>query len=117
MRENFDICVIGGGVIGLSIAIHAAQKGAKVVIVEKGQLGQEASGGRAGLLTTVSEGSSEEHPYARLSREALQYLLHWIPELQSKTQISGGLVQQDLLRLSINHEETSILEDTFQLQS
>lgn len=117
MRENFDICVIGGGVIGLSIAIHAAQKGAKVVIVEKGQLGQEASGGRAGLLTTVSEGSSEEHPYARLSREALQYLLHWIPELQSKTQISSGLVQQDLLRLSINHEETSILENTFQLQS
>lgn len=117
MRESFDICVIGGGVIGLSIAIHAAQKGAKVVIVEKGNLGQEASGGRAGLLTTVSEGSSEEHPYSKLSREALKYLLNWVPELQSKTQISSGLIQQDLLRLSINQEETVILEDTFQLQS
>ncbi|MDQ0720152.1 glycine oxidase [Paenibacillus sp. W4I10] len=117
MRESFDICVIGGGVIGLSIAIHAAQKGAKVVIVEKGKLGQEASGGRAGLLTTVSEGSSEEHPYSMLSREALQYLLHWIPELHSKTQISSGLVQQDLMRLSINQEETVILQETFQIQS
>ncbi len=34
-----DLCVIGGGSGGLSVAAGAAQMGAKVVLVEKGKMG------------------------------------------------------------------------------
>ena len=34
-----DICVIGGGSGGLSVAAGASQMGAKVVLLEKGKMG------------------------------------------------------------------------------
>jgi pyruvate/2-oxoglutarate dehydrogenase complex dihydrolipoamide dehydrogenase (E3) component len=36
---TYDICVIGGGSAGLSVAAGAAQMGARVVLVEKGEMG------------------------------------------------------------------------------
>ncbi len=38
-EERFDICVIGGGSGGLSVAAGAAQMGAKVVLVERARMG------------------------------------------------------------------------------
>lgn len=39
MAETFDLCVIGGGSAGLSVAAGAAQMGARVALVEKGAMG------------------------------------------------------------------------------
>lgn len=39
MTERFDLCVIGGGSGGLSVAAGAAQMGAKVALVERGRMG------------------------------------------------------------------------------
>lgn len=39
MVDNCDICVIGAGSGGLSVAAGAAQMGARVVLVEKGEMG------------------------------------------------------------------------------
>ncbi|MGE3992032.1 dihydrolipoyl dehydrogenase family protein [Pseudorhodoplanes sp.] len=39
MSERFDLCIIGGGSGGLSVAAGAAQMGAKVVLVERGRMG------------------------------------------------------------------------------
>lgn len=39
MSEHFDLCVIGGGSGGLSVAAGAAQMGAKVALVERGRMG------------------------------------------------------------------------------
>lgn len=45
-----DLIVIGGGVTGLSAALHAARDGARVTLLERGWLNAEASGGNAGSL-------------------------------------------------------------------
>jgi pyruvate/2-oxoglutarate dehydrogenase complex dihydrolipoamide dehydrogenase (E3) component len=39
--RDADLCVIGGGSAGLSVAIGAAQLGARVVLIERGQMGGE----------------------------------------------------------------------------
>ncbi len=39
MNERFDLCVIGGGSGGLSVAAGAAQMGAKVALVERDRMG------------------------------------------------------------------------------
>lgn len=46
-----DICIIGGGIIGVSIAIELAATGAKVRIIEQDQIGKGCSYGNAGWLT------------------------------------------------------------------
>jgi glycine/D-amino acid oxidase-like deaminating enzyme len=44
LPDEADVVVIGGGLTGLSTAYHAARKGARVVLVEKGKVGSGASG-------------------------------------------------------------------------
>lgn len=45
-----DICVVGGGMTGLSAALHAAGRGMSVVLVEAGRIGGGASGRNGGQL-------------------------------------------------------------------
>lgn len=44
--------VIGGGIIGLSIAVTLQKSGQKVILIEKGKIGSGASAGNAGHLAT-----------------------------------------------------------------
>ncbi|PYT09921.1 MAG: glycine oxidase ThiO [Acidobacteria bacterium] len=46
-----DVIVIGGGVIGCSIAWRLAQAGLKVTVIERGRVGCEASRAAAGMLS------------------------------------------------------------------
>jgi len=45
-----DVLVIGAGVTGLSAALRAAESGSRVLCVDRGRAGAEASGGNAGSL-------------------------------------------------------------------
>jgi gamma-glutamylputrescine oxidase len=45
-----DICIIGGGFSGLSSAIHLAEKGFKVVVLESAQIGFGATGRNGGQI-------------------------------------------------------------------
>lgn len=46
-----DVIVVGGGVIGCSIAWRLAQSGMKVTVIERGRVGCEASRAAAGMLS------------------------------------------------------------------
>lgn len=48
--KTWDVIVIGGGIIGLSLARDLRKKGARILVVERGELGQEASHAAAGML-------------------------------------------------------------------
>jgi gamma-glutamylputrescine oxidase len=48
--ETADICVIGGGWTGLSAALHLAERGYSVILLEAGRIGWGASGRNGGLL-------------------------------------------------------------------
>lgn len=52
---NADAIVVGGGVIGCSIAWRLAQSGLKVTVFERGRVGREASRAAAGMLSPQGE--------------------------------------------------------------
>ncbi|MDX2103181.1 MAG: FAD-binding oxidoreductase [Alphaproteobacteria bacterium] len=47
---HVDVAVIGAGVFGLSLALHLAQRGCHVVVLERGAIGDGASGRNGGLV-------------------------------------------------------------------
>lgn len=47
-----DVCVIGGGYTGLSAALHLAERGYRVVLLEAERIGFGASGRNGGQITT-----------------------------------------------------------------
>ena len=48
--KTWDVIIVGGGIIGLSLAIALRRRGAKVLVVERGEPGREASHAAGGML-------------------------------------------------------------------
>jgi glycine oxidase len=48
--KTWDVIIIGGGIIGLSLSLKLRQNGASVLIVERGEPGREASRAAGGML-------------------------------------------------------------------
>ena len=68
--KTWDVLIIGGGIIGLTLARELRKQGASVLVVERGEPGREAShaaGGmlgddRLGVLQTLATASAEMYP-------------------------------------------------------
>lgn len=48
--KSWDVVIIGGGIIGLSLSIELRKRGAAVLVVERGEPGREASYAAGGML-------------------------------------------------------------------
>ncbi|MFD8633191.1 MULTISPECIES: NAD(P)/FAD-dependent oxidoreductase [unclassified Streptomyces] len=70
LPEHTETLVIGGGVIGTSIAYHLAEAGVGTVLLERGALGSGASGNTAGVVRTFFPGSPLTSRLATRSMEA-----------------------------------------------
>lgn len=51
MQKEVDILVVGAGIIGTSIGAELSSRGAKVCVIDKGQVGKGCSYGNAGWMT------------------------------------------------------------------
>jgi glycine oxidase len=53
VEKTADIVIIGGGIIGVSIAYNLCKRGVDVTVLEQGTIGSQASGAAAGLLAPL----------------------------------------------------------------
>ncbi|MEO9877553.1 MAG: FAD-dependent oxidoreductase [Anderseniella sp.] len=83
-----DIVIIGAGVVGLWCALKAKQRGLSAVVVERGRIGQGASGGILGALMPHRPVSWEDIQTFQL--EALLSLETEVAHLESATGLSCG---------------------------
>lgn len=84
-----DLIVIGGGVVGLSVAWEAARRGWKTTLLERDQIGRGASWAGAGILPP-GPGQGADHPLDALARRARELHAQWAVELRERTGIDNG---------------------------
>ncbi|MDQ6817437.1 MAG: glycine oxidase ThiO [Actinomycetota bacterium] len=82
-----DLVVIGGGIIGLSIAWRAAQRGMRVAVLERGRPGGATSWVAAGMLAPISEAVLSERALLSLGLASAGCYPAFVEELESA---SGG---------------------------
>lgn len=50
-----DVCIVGGGVTGVSAALHLAERGMRVVLLEAREIGWASSGRNGGMMTAYAD--------------------------------------------------------------
>jgi glycine oxidase len=96
--KSWDAIIIGGGIIGLSLAISLRKQGLRVLIVERGEPGREASHAAAGMLA----GSGLEIPPALrpLAEESARLYPEFVHELEDESGVKVDLREQGTILIS-----------------
>jgi glycine oxidase len=85
--KAWDVIVIGGGIIGLSLSIELRKRGATVLIVERGEPGREASHAAGGMLVDCGLEMPESlQPLATASARMYPEFAHEL-EVESGTKV------------------------------
>jgi glycine oxidase len=93
--RSYDTIVIGAGIVGLSLAIELNKQGLKVLVVEKGEPGREASWAAGGMLVTFPlETRPELQDLATASAAMYPEFVH---ELQDESGLKIDLRSQGTL--------------------
>ena len=80
MSTSADVIILGGGVIGLSIAYALARQGASVTVLDAGEPGQ-ASPAAAGMLAPLAE-AGRPGPFVHLALDSLRRWPSFVAQLR-----------------------------------
>jgi glycine oxidase len=105
-----DVVVIGGGVIGLTVAWRAAQRGRAVCVLERGELGAGTSHVAAGMLAPVTEADAGELALLELGLRSARAWPAFAEELAAASGADPGLRRCGALVVAGNDDEAAALE-------
>ena len=109
MPKTTDVAIVGGGVIGCSIAYHLAKQGIKSTVFEQRRFGSGASGATAGVVGPLWHISPSDEATFALGLKSLDMFPHLAAEL-SEAGIDPELRQYGILWMALTPEEVQSLE-------
>ncbi len=109
MKTTTDVVIIGGGVIGCAIAYFLREMQVEVTLLERDELGGQASGAAAGLLAPLGP-LSGPGPFADLVLAGFSSLISLVPELEESSGIKLGYEQTGALRVVRNPKRIAHLQ-------
>lgn len=107
-----DCLVVGGGIIGLSVAYELSRRGLAVTLVEQGEWGGQASSAAAGMLAPLKEFASPG-PMLELGMDSLRLYPQWAQELEEWTAGDVQLSLEGLVTVALSDEESEQLHAKF----
>jgi glycine oxidase len=94
--KAWDAIIIGGGVIGLSLAIELRRIGLSVIVLDRQQPGHEASWAAGGMLADAESGS--DPAFCTLATESARMYPDFVHRLQDESGIMVDLREQGTIR-------------------
>src|SRR5277367_416676 len=96
--KTFDIAIIGGGLIGASMAFELAETKLRVAVFDRQEPGQEASWAAAGMLSPAPD-SPRDLPLVPLGRESLKLYAEFVAAIEEASGESAGYAREGALEI------------------
>ena len=104
-----DVIVLGGGIIGVALAEELGRHGKRVVLVERGTIGAEASSAAAGILAAQMD-LSAPGPLFELCQAARRMYPRWVEHLERRSGLSVGYHVDGILYLAMTGREEHAMD-------
>lgn len=114
--KHKTIVIAGGGIIGLSIGWEMVRQGHTVTIVERGEVGREASWLAAGMLAADAEVGFEELELYRVSRESLRRWPSFAKRLEKESGMEVGYQADGTIVVADDRDSAEALRRMFEFQ-
>jgi glycine/D-amino acid oxidase-like deaminating enzyme len=105
-QRRTDVCVLGGGIVGLAVALGLQRNGLSVTILDEGDIALRASRGNFGLVWVQGKGDTLPE-YAAISRLSAKLWANHALRLKEATGIDIQLQQRGGLFLCLSEQELS----------
>ena len=115
MSHTTDVAIIGGGVIGCSIAYQLSKKGIKSTVFEKNKLASGASGATAGIIGPIWYLDHTIKPYFDMGMRSLEIFPSLVEELK-EAGIDPEFQQNGGMKIVLDEDTNTLLLDNLQLQ-
>ncbi len=115
-KRSFDAIFVGGGVIGLSCAWRAAQRGASVAVLDRAQPPAGATDVAAGMLAPVGELTFGEPLLRELTLASAALYPSFVAELEAASGVETGYSRQGALHVALDADEAAQLRRVHDLQ-
>ncbi len=108
--KRADVVVVGGGVIGASVAYFLARQRLQVLLLERDDFAAQASGAAAGMLAPIAEARVDQ-PFLRWGLRSLAQFPPLCAELAERTGIDPEFVEAGVLRVAREPRAARALEE------
>lgn len=113
--RSTEVLVVGGGIIGLSIARQLAVRGVKVMLLERTRVGSGASHAAAGMLAAQVE-TEEDGPFFDLQIESRRLWQEWAEIIPEESGMEFGYRKEGIYRIAETPQEAEQLQERLQWQ-
>lgn len=113
--NEHDVVIVGAGVIGLSCAWRAAQRGLDVLVLERDRPGAGASNVAAGMLAPVGEASWGEERLLELALASHELWPAFASELREGSGQEVGYLELGALHVALDRDEAAELRRRYEL--
>ncbi|PSQ50239.1 FAD-dependent oxidoreductase [Halobacteriales archaeon SW_6_65_15] len=100
----YDAVVVGGGIVGSSVAYHLARDGADALLVDREDEGRATDAG-AGILSPATSSRTGSDPWFEFAVEAVDYYPELVSRLRDEQDGDAGYAQCGLLSVAIREAE------------
>ncbi|CQR49136.1 MULTISPECIES: NAD(P)/FAD-dependent oxidoreductase [Haloferax] len=112
MTDRYEAVVVGGGIVGSSVAYHLAREGVETLLVDRADEGRATDAG-AGILSPGTT-SRDDEMWVEYAVEAVAYYDELVAALERDQDGPHGYAERGVLGVAVDDAEVAAFEETLE---